>query len=59
MIFVSIITAVIGFSCLGFDLPKEEVCVPVADEWKCSSCGWHSYERNDKVLLLWGSKIDI
>jgi len=43
MYFIPIALAIVGFSCFGFDVPKDGAVTSVSEEWKCSNCNWHNY----------------
>ena len=33
-----------ALATVSFDVPKHKAITSVKTEWKCSKCGWHSYE---------------
>ena len=56
MYFIPMIVAAVGFSCFGFDVPKDEAVISVSEEWQCSNCKWHNYAGTIKCYYCGTAK---
>jgi len=56
MYFIPMIMLAVGFSCFGFDVPKDGAVISVSEEWQCSNCKLHNYAGTDKCYYCGTAK---